>query len=384
MTIKSATPNGSQRERAPGGWARVWPDNAAALLAVLTKPWPAEAMTLDLDLWVDRVNHGGEPMPGRRCLAARWGVGERTARTVIDRWRESSPVALYASGGPAPRPAEGPAEGPAARPASAATMPMDSGSDAEKRPAEGPAPRPAEGPAAVPGLFEKLQPVAIVAAPQTADIQTADKNTIMPAKAGGVDLQALLDEMHAMELAVKPKAVRPRLSSYEKSMRKTIEGLKQRAREDGTTPVQLMMAAWRWWWTCAEGWHRTTLPGSKGYKAFFQAPHVIGYLDRMRDEAAAAAPVAPAEAPAKPKSPGEVAWDRWMEGLDAARAWYSAHKGTREGDAFHAAMEAACKPSPIAELFGGYMDNPKEKRVVRETFIIEYERRTTPLRLVAR
>jgi hypothetical protein len=30
------------------------------------------------------------------------------------------------------------------------------------------------------------------------------------------------------------------------------------------------------------------------------------------------------------------------------------------------------------------MDNPKEKRLVREVFVSEYERRTTPLRLVAR
>ena len=171
--------------------------------------------------------------------------------------------------------------------------------------------------------------------------------------------------------------------TYEKSIRRTLEGLKDRAREEASTPRALMMAAWTWWWTNPEGWHRTALHGARGYRAFFQHAHVKHYLDRMRDEAATA-PASPAAAPPKPKSPGEVAWDRWMEGLDAARAWYAANKGTREGDAFHAAMEAACKPNPIAELFGGYMDNPKERRIVREVFVSEYERRTAPLRLVAR
>jgi len=85
MTSKSATPSGSQSTRAPGGWARCWADNVEAHLQDLPKPWPSTAMLLDLDLWVDRVNHGGQAMPGRRCLAARWGVGERAARTVIDR-----------------------------------------------------------------------------------------------------------------------------------------------------------------------------------------------------------------------------------------------------------------------------------------------------------
>lgn len=285
MTIKSATPNGSQRERAPGGWARVWPDNAAALLAVLTKPWPAEAMTLDLDLWVDRVNHGGEPMPGRRCLAARWGVGERTARTVIDRWRESSPVALYASGGPAPRPAECPAEGPAPRPAPAATMPIDSVSDAGNRPAERPAPRPAEGPAAVPGLFEKLQPVAIVAAPQTADMQTADKTkkTRAKAKPGTVsdeEVSEILAEMHAVLLPYYPSSKPPTISAQRNRIAFALNTLAEMSRETGRPARHLLIAGFRFMADGNKGyWQRAFPVPSKWYEVGCQAEKVKNHAE---------------------------------------------------------------------------------------------------------
>jgi hypothetical protein len=282
MTIKSATPSGSQSTRAPGGWARCWADNVEAHLQGLPKPWPSTAMTLDLDLWVDRVNHGGQTMPGRRCLASRWGVGERTARTVIDRWRECSPVAVYAPEGPATRPAEGPAEGPATRPASAATMPMDSGSDVQNRPAEGPATRPAEGPAAVPGLFENLQPVGIVEAPQTSDIQTSDKSKNTRVKrAGWTDDQVkqVLNEMHAIELRHNASARPPSFATQAERIRAAAYSLKDLCKETGRPARELIISAWEWWWSNPNPFCRDTYRGAEGYKTCLRPKNCKGYAE---------------------------------------------------------------------------------------------------------
>jgi len=92
MNSKSATPSGSQRARAPGGWMKASAEAVRDLLSGLPQPWSTPAMLLDLDAHADREAHTGEPMPGRRALAARWGVGERVARTVIDRWHAEGPV----------------------------------------------------------------------------------------------------------------------------------------------------------------------------------------------------------------------------------------------------------------------------------------------------
>jgi hypothetical protein len=256
-------------------------------------------MLLDLDLWVDRVNHGGQAMPGRRCLASRWGVGERTARTVIDRWREASPVALYASGGPAPRPAEGPAEGPATRPASSATMSMDSGSDVQNRPAEGPAPRPAEGPAAVPGLFEKLQPVAIAAAPQTTDIQTADKTkkTRAKAKPGTVsdeEVSAILAEMHAVLLPYYPSSKPPTISAQRNRIAFALNTLAEMSRETGRPARHLLIAGFRFMADENKGyWQRAFPVPSKWYEVGCQAEKVKSHAEAaLQLEAATYIPTA--------------------------------------------------------------------------------------------
>ncbi len=341
------------------------------------KPFPEEDAVCDFDHLTRCAIHRGHEMPSARALAARWGWSADRADRLARRLRKpGDPLPSRSRAEVVRRSCGGGAEVVRqSEPENVGPIVPECGGDAEvvRRSCGGRAEHVAGN--------EPVQ--ALLLAPKNQEENNQEEHTSKPAKAGAVDLQALLDEMHAMELAVRPTAQAPRLSTYEKSIRRTLEGLKDRAREEASTPRALMMAAWTWWWTNPEGWHRTALHGARGYRAFFQHAHVKHYLDRMRDEAATA-PASPAAAPPKPKSPGEVAWDRWMEGLDAARAWYAANKGTREGDAFHAAMEAACKPNPIAELFGGYMDNPKERRIVREVFVSEYERRTAPLRLVAR
>ena len=370
MTSKSATPSGSQRERAPGGWARVWPDNAAALLAVLTKPWPAEAMALDLDLWVDRVNHGGEAMPGRRCLASRWGVGERTARTVIDRWRESSPVALYASGGPGPRPAEGPAGGPAEGPALSATMPMDTAPDLGNRPAEGPATRPAEGPASVPGLFGNMQPVGIVEAPQTTDIQTAEKPKKQRAKvkAGTVtdeEVVAILAEMHAVLLPYYPGSKPLTLAGQRKRILFALDALAEMSGETGRPARDLLLAGWRFMAECNNGyWQRAFPSPSRWYEVGCQAEKIRTMADgALQMEAARYVPTA------------EEALDALLE------------VGCAEAEARYPAAARAIRQAFDFEMGGNLarMRAPKDPDRMRAAWAAGYAKYLTPkLSLVAR
>ena len=372
MTSKSATPSGSQRERAPGGWARVWPDNAAALLAVLTKPWPAEAMALDLDLWVDRVNHGGEAMPGRRCLASRWGVGERTARTVIDRWRESSPVALYASGGPGPRPAEGPAGGPAEGPALSATMPMDTAPDLGNRPAEGPATRPAEGPASVPGLFGNMQPVGIVEAPQTTDIQTAEKPKKQRAKvkAGTVtdeEVVAILAEMHAVLLPYYPGSKPLMLSGQRKKILFALDALAEMSAETGVSARDLFIGGFRYMADGKQGyWQRRLKMPSEWYSIACRAE--MAKENAQNGLAAAAATYIPTA----------------DEALDAVL-----EVGCAEAEARYPAAARAIRQAFDFEMGGNLarMRAPKDPDRMRAAWAAGYAKYLTPkpaLSLVAR
>ncbi len=300
-----------------------------AHLQGLPKPWPSTAMLLDLDLWVDRVNHGGQAMPGRRCLASRWGVGERTARTVIDRWREASPVALYASGGPAPRPAE--------------------------------------GPASVPGLFGNMQPVGIVEAPQTTDIQTSDKNTSKPAKAGGGAEEVcadLLKAMHAIALEHDPKARLQRVTTHETRIARTLKGVAKEAKAAGKAPAELILDGWRWWWANPRAYLREQYPGAAAYPIVLQAEKVLKYASAWAEvEAARYVPTAD-------------------EALDAVL-----EVGCAEAEARYPAAARAIRQAFDFEMGGNLarMRNPKDPDRMRAAWSAGYAKYLTPkLALVAR
>ncbi len=81
MTIKSATPSGSQRER-----VLVDLDTLRAYINRQPLPLDPALCALALDLELKSCGYDGSKMPGRHFLAKAWGIGERQARTIIDAW----------------------------------------------------------------------------------------------------------------------------------------------------------------------------------------------------------------------------------------------------------------------------------------------------------
>lgn len=355
MTIKSATPSGSQRERAPSGerpWFKADIDDWGIVRDLLPRPWPARLCALDLRYMEARERFCKTARDGQTVLQARWGLSATAVKKHLRAFAAATEVEAVPMGCP---------EG-------AHGVPMG-----------------------CPEPVENAQQVALLEAPKRESESETESNKIKksrskvkPAGLTPEELAAIVAEMHAVIAPHYPKARPPAPSSHRKEIEFALRCLAELSMDTGRPARDLLLIGWRYMVEGSRYWRDKLALASEFYSIACTEDKCVKNARAGLEREAAAAPVAPAEAPTKPKSPGEVAWDRWMEGLDAARAWYSAHKGTREGDAFHAAMEAACKPNPIAELFGGYMDNPKEKRLVREVFIAEYERRTTPLRLVAR
>jgi hypothetical protein len=130
-----------------------------------------------------------------------------------------------------------------------------------------------------------MQPVGIVEAPQTADIQTADKNTSKPAKAGGVsleDIQSMLDEMHAIAKAVDPKA---RLQSAEElapAVMRTLKDLAPIAKSRKTTTRALIIDIWQWWWNGDNPWYRENRRAGVGYTTLFRPANARKYLTESK------------------------------------------------------------------------------------------------------
>jgi len=371
------------------GWCKASAWALGEVLAGLPRPMSRAAMVLDLDFMVDRRKMTGEPVPGVRLLSRRWGVGVKAARLAVEAWRRDSLVGRAEVEGHGEGHAQGHAQGHGEGHALSATMPMGSTSPEQEGHAQGHGEGHAQGHAEGTPVAQEPLFMGIVAAPQTSDIQTADKTKKTRAKVKPVgldpeELSAIVAEMHAVIAPHYPKARQPAPSSHRREIEFALRVLGELSADTGRSPRDLLLIGWRYMVDGTRYWRDNLALASEFYSIACTEDKCVKNARAGLEREAGTASASPAAAPPKPKTPGEVAWDRWMEGLDAARAWYAAHKGTREGDAFHAAMEAACKPNPIAELFGGYMDNPKEKRLVREVFVSEYERRTTPLRLVAR
>jgi hypothetical protein len=81
MTIKSATPSGSQRQL-----VLVSTEAIASYIGRQPLPLAPELCHIALDLWLAACGGRRDAMPGRRALAGAWGIGERQARTIIEAW----------------------------------------------------------------------------------------------------------------------------------------------------------------------------------------------------------------------------------------------------------------------------------------------------------
>jgi len=86
--------------KTPIGWERIeaawWPMIADGL----AKPWPREAVLMDLRWWEGQEKQGTATMPGRPKLCERWGWTEKRARLAMRScdWQD-------------PRASQGPAKG---------------------------------------------------------------------------------------------------------------------------------------------------------------------------------------------------------------------------------------------------------------------------------
>ena len=59
----------------------------------IPRPWPREAVYMDLRWWDDQEAQGRAKRPGRAALCQRWGWTDRTARNAMkdgEKWERSS------------------------------------------------------------------------------------------------------------------------------------------------------------------------------------------------------------------------------------------------------------------------------------------------------
>jgi len=254
------------------GWCKASAWALGEVLAGLQRPMSRAAMVLDLDFMVDRRNMTGEPVPGVRLLSRRWGVGVKAARLAVEAWRRDSLVGRAEAEGHAQGHGEGHGEGHA----QSSTMPMASTTTAQEGHGEGHAQGHTEGtPVAQEPLF-----MGIVAAPQTTDIQTSDKNTKTRAKRAGwsdEQVQQVLDEMHAIELRHSPNANRPSFAVQAERVRAAAYSLKDLCKETGRPARELIIHAWEWWWSNPNPFCRETYRGAEGYKTCLRPANCKGY-----------------------------------------------------------------------------------------------------------
>ena len=382
MTIKSATPSGSQRERAPTGerpWFKADIDDWGIVRDLLPRPWPARLCALDLRYMEARERFCKTARDGQTVLQARWGLSATAVKKHLRAFAALTADEAVPMGCP---------DGAHGVPMGCPSEPHQADILADEVPMG--CPEGAHGvPMGCPEPVENVPQVALLEAPKRESETESNKikksrGKVKPAGLTPEELAAIVADMHAIIAPHYPKARPPSPSAHRKEIEFALRCLAGLSEDTNRPPRDLLLMGWRYMVEGTRYWRERLALASEFYSIACTEDKCVKNARAALEREAVAAPAADIPSAPKPKTPGEVAWDRWMQGLDVARAWYAANKGTREGDAFHAAMEAACKPNPIAELFGGYMDNPKERRIVREVFVSEYERRTTPLRLVAR
>lgn len=238
MTSKSATPSGSQRARTPAPsderpWFKADIDAWALVRDRLPRPWPSALCMEDLKHLAARERFCRVAWDGQTALQERWGVSASTVKRYLAAARSKA--------------------GPDLDQTWTKAEPADS---------------------------ENAQQTLILEAPKS-ESESESKNTIKPAKAGGVsleDIQAMLDEMHAIAKAVEPGARRQTAQPLSAAVLRTLKALAPTARARKTTTRALILDLWRWWWSDDNKWLREKRPGSKGYTTMFRPCNVENYL----------------------------------------------------------------------------------------------------------
>jgi hypothetical protein len=141
--------------------------------------------------------------------------------------------------------------------------------------------------------------MGIVAAPQTSDIQTADKTkkTRAKAKPGTVsdeEVSAILAEMHAVLLPYYPSSKPPTISAQRNRIAFALNTLAEMSRETGRPARHLLIAGFRFMADENKGyWQRAFPVPSKWYEVGCQAEKVKSHAEAaLQLEAATYIPTA--------------------------------------------------------------------------------------------
>jgi hypothetical protein len=141
--------------------------------------------------------------------------------------------------------------------------------------------------------------MGIVAAPQTSDIQTADKTkkTRAKAKPGTVsdeEVSAILAEMHAVLLPYYPSSKPPTISAQRNRIAFALNTLAEMSRETGRPARHLLIAGFRFMADENKGyWQRAFSVPSRWYEVGCQAEKVTSHAEAaLQLEAATYIPTA--------------------------------------------------------------------------------------------
>jgi len=304
MTIKSATPSGSQRARAPASgderpWFKADIDAWAIVRDLLPRPWPARLCAMDLRYMEARERFCRTSRDGQTVLQARWGLSATAVKKHLRAFAALSDDGSVPMG--CPEGAHGVPMGcpsdphqhevigdevPMGCPEGAHGVPMGCPSDPHQHEVIGDevpmgCPEGAHGvPMGCPEPVENAQQTLILEAPKS-ESESESKNTIKPAKAGGVsleDIQAMLDEMHAIAKAVEPRARRQSAEELAPAVLRTLKDLAPLAKSRKTTTRALIIDIWQWWWNGDNPWYRENRRAGVGYTTLFRPANARKYL----------------------------------------------------------------------------------------------------------
>jgi len=375
MNSKRATHSGSPRSRTPdtGPWMKTPLTTWGAIRDALPAPWPPEAVDLDLDWMAARQRYLGIAPEPAQALAARWGCGRHTA------WRRLKAITAPATAcnsvqlaAPSEVLSVDVLDGAFTMPATACTMPATT---ASTMPTDAVLSAPVEVEVEVESNQRESTPEPAHAA--QAEPAPSSRDTKL------IELWEAMEDVRVKHAPGNRLAAKPRLSA----LRTALKAVKDVAAEAKLKPEALLLTGWRYVWEGADPWLRETVGWPACARVFLRGQQAVTWTEAAmvwQAKQAAKAPPAP-DAPATPaRDAADDAWDVWVSGIEEARAWVAARRGSREAAAFTAAMERAVHPNPIAEFYGA-LAGKRDRAMAREVFVREFRSRTAPaLRLVSK
>lgn len=256
MTIKSATPSGSQRSRAPGDerpWFKADIDAWALVRDRLPRPWPAALCMEDLKHLAARERFCRVAWDGQTALQERWGVSASTVKRYLAAARSKAGPAL---------------DQPwtTAEPDEAHQAPIV----ADERTSPGPA---LDQPwtTAEPVAVQNGQQVQLLEAPKS-ESESEIQNTIKPAKAGQKDAEQLWEAMEDERQRHAP-GKRLTFGPRQDEVSAALRNIVPTAKELGVTPSEAIMMGWRWWWEGPNPWWRDTIKPATAPETFLRKKH---------------------------------------------------------------------------------------------------------------